>query len=54
MEQLNPSILQKMMAISNIPLINQRYLHWDKLQHHKVEGYTAEEYGHREIPAMGR
>ena len=43
LKELNPSTLQKMMALANNPLVTRRYLHWDKLQHHKVEGYTAEE-----------
>lgn len=42
-QELKPSMLQKMIALANNPLIIQRYLHWDKLQHHKVEGYTSEE-----------
>ena len=42
-KELDPANLQKMMALANNPLVIRRYLHWDKLQHHKVEGYTAEE-----------
>jgi Fic family protein len=35
--------VQKALALSGNPLITQRYLHWDKLKHYKIEGYTAEE-----------
>jgi Fic family protein len=43
LETLNANLIQKMIGLSNNPLIVRQYLHWDKLQHHKVEGYTAEE-----------
>jgi Fic family protein len=35
--------LMKLMNLARAPLFNRHYLHWDKLRHHKVEGYTAEE-----------
>ena len=37
LKELNPSNIQKMMELTNNPLAIRRYLHWDKLQHHKVE-----------------
>ena len=43
LKELNPSNIQKMMELTNNPLAIRRYLHWDKLQHHKVEWYTTEE-----------
>ena len=42
-KELNLLTIQKMMALANNPLVVRQYLHWDKLQHHKVEGYTTEE-----------
>ena len=41
--QITPDVIQKAMALANNPLVNKRYLHWDKLQHHKVDGCTPEE-----------
>jgi Fic family protein len=40
---LSPSLLQKMLALASHPLVARQYLHWEKLQHYKVEGYTSEE-----------
>jgi Fic family protein len=40
---LDAPAIQKMMACMNNPLVIRRYLHFDKLQHYKVDGYTAEE-----------
>jgi Fic family protein len=35
--------LIKMMELAKNPLVIRNYLHWDKLKHYKVEGYTTEE-----------
>jgi Fic family protein len=43
LKELKPLTIQKIMALANNPLVIRQYLHWDKLQHHKVEGYTTEE-----------
>ena len=40
---LNVPAIQKMTGLLNNPLVIKRYLHFDKLQHHKVDGYTTEE-----------
>jgi Fic family protein len=40
---LNTLAIQKMMELGNNPLVIKWYLHFDKLQHHKVTGYTTEE-----------
>ena len=42
-KDLDLSDFQKMVSLADNPLFVRRYLHWDKLQHHKVAGYTPEE-----------
>ena len=39
----NTNQLMKLMDLAKNPLFNRHYLHWEKLRHHKVEGFTAEE-----------
>jgi len=34
---------QKIYAVTKNPVVSRHYLHWDRLKHHKVEGYSAEE-----------
>jgi Fic family protein len=43
LKELKPPTISRIMALANNPLVIRQYLHWDKLQHHKVEGYTTEE-----------
>ena len=43
LSELNPSAFQKLFELANNPLVIRQYLHWDKLQHHKVDGYTTDE-----------
>jgi Fic family protein len=40
---LDAAAIQKMMGCMNNPIVIKRYLHFDKLQHHKVDGHTTEE-----------
>jgi Fic family protein len=40
---LDAAAIQKMMGCMNNPIMIKRYLHFDKLQHHKVDGHTTEE-----------
>ena len=40
---LDAPAIQKMMGCVNNPLVIKRYLHFDKLQHYKVDGYTTGE-----------
>ena len=42
-KELTLSTIQKMMGLATNPLVTGRYLHWDKLKHHKVEGYSRDE-----------
>jgi len=39
----NPSQLMKLLEVGKNPLLSRHYLHWDKLRHHKVEGFKPEE-----------
>ena len=34
---------KKLFELAKNPLVSRHYLHWDKLRHHKIEGYTSEE-----------
>ena len=34
---------KKIFESAKHPLISRHYLHWDKLRHHKIEGYTTED-----------
>lgn len=42
-ELREPAKIKKIMGLAKNPLVSRHYLHWDKLKHHKVEGYTSEE-----------
>jgi Fic family protein len=35
------SHLKKIFELAKNPLVFRNYLHWDKIRHHKVDGYTA-------------
>lgn len=35
--------LIKLMELARDPLFSRHYLHWDKLKHHNVDGFTAED-----------
>jgi len=35
--------VKKLFELTKNPLVSRHYLHWDKLRHHKIEGYTSEE-----------
>ena len=39
----NTEQLMKLVELAKNPIFNRHYLHWDKLKHHKVDGFTAEE-----------
>ena len=35
--------VKKFIELAKNPLVSRHYLHWDKLRHHKIEGYTSED-----------
>ncbi len=35
--------LNKFIDLAKNPLLSRHYLHWDKLRHHKIDGYTSED-----------
>lgn len=39
----DPAHLMRLVELARNPILSRHYLHWDKLKHHKVEGFTAEE-----------
>lgn len=39
----DPNKLKKIFEGAKNPLVSRHYLHWDKLRHHKIEGYKSED-----------
>ncbi len=39
----NGTLAKKIFSLIRNPLISRHYLHWDKMRHHKIEGYSSEE-----------
>jgi len=40
---INHGRFEKILKIASNPVVSRHYLHWDRLKHHKVEGYSAHE-----------